>query len=701
MDDKALIEAVRAGNRDAYGVLVERYQAAIVRRCCQMTGNMADAEELAHQAFVEGYIKLHQLRDAAKFLPWLRTLTLNLCRGWYRERQKRPLALPDDDQVVASSPEEESADDAQIAWGLSRLSESHRVILVLRYFEKLSYEEVAQFLDIPIGTAMSRIHRAHRALKDILEQAAEGGEMDSTISSKDFRKEVEAEIAVLLDMCGEDADALEKLALVLRRSPGRFGQLLHETHDATMIENLACLLPHLGKDALRTAVHIALHPDADTGNTAATMLAAYVARCRSPLYSGSYGHHGMPPRKAYYLVEAILDAPDAPDAKAALLLRLVRAAADDGAAALLTGALLCFPDAAFRLLSEQFWGAETFDEHHESWGVLHLLCRMPKRFSESLCHRVNAADSHTLVAALTGIQAIGRAFERAEIIDARTPQHFAHARHITRKWSPLRREELDDAAYQALIDGAARLMDHESAAVREAALCAVGKLKAAHLCKRVESFVAHPDAATRKAAILALGDIGDLACVDGLMHAAASGDASERRSAVQALSRFRTERARELFVRCLDDADTEVRCAAILALGDLGLEAAKPTLTPLLRAQNTQVRKAAAKVLMSKEPPVRTTTTFEEDRRERVGTPIGQAFTYRSLDAAMRFSLPEERAYGHWEITQRLSQVCIDFSTARRHLITEGLMVRENDIYEFTDLGRTVWRIEHFIMDHS
>jgi RNA polymerase sigma-70 factor, ECF subfamily len=81
MQDSELIQAVRAGDREAFGRLVERYQAAIYRLCHGVTGNAPDAEELAHDAFVEAYLKLHQLRDPEKFAPWLKRLALNLCPG--------------------------------------------------------------------------------------------------------------------------------------------------------------------------------------------------------------------------------------------------------------------------------------------------------------------------------------------------------------------------------------------------------------------------------------------------------------------------------------------------------------------------------------------------------------------------------------------------------------------------------------------
>jgi RNA polymerase sigma factor (sigma-70 family) len=88
MRDGELVTAVQDGEQELFGQLVERHQRLIFRLCLRVTGNMHDADELAHDAFVEAYLKLDQLRDPERFLPWLKKLALNLCRMWYRRRDR-------------------------------------------------------------------------------------------------------------------------------------------------------------------------------------------------------------------------------------------------------------------------------------------------------------------------------------------------------------------------------------------------------------------------------------------------------------------------------------------------------------------------------------------------------------------------------------------------------------------------------------
>src|SRR5437016_5963758 len=86
--DRELVERVLAGEREAYGRLVERCPGLIYHLCYGVTGNPSDAEELAHETFVEAYVKLPQLRDPQRFAPWLKTLALNLCPMCFRQRRR-------------------------------------------------------------------------------------------------------------------------------------------------------------------------------------------------------------------------------------------------------------------------------------------------------------------------------------------------------------------------------------------------------------------------------------------------------------------------------------------------------------------------------------------------------------------------------------------------------------------------------------
>src|SRR5579871_2802584 len=139
MDDSTLIQAVWQGHSEAFGALVERYQERVLRLCYYVTGNSTDAEDLAHEAFIEAYVKLRQLRDPQKFAPWLKRIALNLCRMWYRRNRLDTVAWLQ--EPCAEADESQDALYQRMFQGLTQLSAPHRLALILHYWEGLSYEE--------------------------------------------------------------------------------------------------------------------------------------------------------------------------------------------------------------------------------------------------------------------------------------------------------------------------------------------------------------------------------------------------------------------------------------------------------------------------------------------------------------------------------------------------------------------------------
>src|SRR5262249_40108488 len=93
MEVREWVVAAQGGDRVAVGGLGERHQGVGFRLCYRVAGNLHDAEDLAHEAFVEAYLKLHQLRDPERFVPWLKRLALNVCRMWWRRSRREPVEL--------------------------------------------------------------------------------------------------------------------------------------------------------------------------------------------------------------------------------------------------------------------------------------------------------------------------------------------------------------------------------------------------------------------------------------------------------------------------------------------------------------------------------------------------------------------------------------------------------------------------------
>ncbi len=180
-NDELLVKATLAGNRQAFGELVERYQVRLFNTLVRVLGSRDDASEVLQDAFVQAYTKLETFRGSSQFYTWMYRVALNLACS-HRRRNKRRRDEQSVDQIRELSgtepmdhglqPEQtavrlEQAELVQAA--LLEISDEHRQILVLREMEDCSYETIAQILDLPVGTVRSRLFRARLQLKEKLE----------------------------------------------------------------------------------------------------------------------------------------------------------------------------------------------------------------------------------------------------------------------------------------------------------------------------------------------------------------------------------------------------------------------------------------------------------------------------------------------------------------------------------------------------
>ena len=153
--------------------LVERHYDLIYRFAYRLSGSAPDAEDLAQEAFLTAQSKLHQLREAEKARSWLLTIVRNTFLKSRRGQQQFAFsAMEDPPQPVVDEDVGRSLlveiDNADLQSALNELPEEFRTPLVLFYFEELTYKQIAEIADAPIGTVMSRLSRAKSHLKSRL-----------------------------------------------------------------------------------------------------------------------------------------------------------------------------------------------------------------------------------------------------------------------------------------------------------------------------------------------------------------------------------------------------------------------------------------------------------------------------------------------------------------------------------------------------
>lgn len=168
LPDGELVSRSLDGDRDAFATLVLRYRTLVIGVAYRICGNASLAEDIAQETFIRVWAKLTTFRPEGSFKGWLCRIAANLTIDALR-RQK-PTTDIEEISAVASDKEPEPAvlsseQAVAVRSALLRLPVQSRTILVLREYENLSYQEMSDVLDIPLGTVKSRLSDARRRLK--------------------------------------------------------------------------------------------------------------------------------------------------------------------------------------------------------------------------------------------------------------------------------------------------------------------------------------------------------------------------------------------------------------------------------------------------------------------------------------------------------------------------------------------------------
>lgn len=176
--DKQLVERVQRGDKRAYDLLVLKYQHKIVGLVGRYLRDQDEVQDVAQEAFIKAYRALPRFRGDSAFYTWLYRIAINTAKNHLVSRSRRP---PDTDIDVDMeegthqeslsdmvNPENSLATDqleAVVYRAIDDLAEDLKVAVTLREFEGLSYEEIAEVMDCPVGTVRSRIFRAREAIE--------------------------------------------------------------------------------------------------------------------------------------------------------------------------------------------------------------------------------------------------------------------------------------------------------------------------------------------------------------------------------------------------------------------------------------------------------------------------------------------------------------------------------------------------------
>jgi RNA polymerase sigma-70 factor (ECF subfamily) len=187
-DERALIERSRRGDIAAFDELVRTYEKSVYNTAYRLAGSYDDAADMAQEAFVRAWNNLKSFRGDSAFSTWLYRIVTNVFLDDRKRKRARPQrsldeAIALDESNVTRQFEDDAPGPEEVAEGAERrmvleraiqtLPEAQRIVIVLYHTQGLSYEEIAEITNLPMGTVKSKLNRARLALRDRLTPMAE------------------------------------------------------------------------------------------------------------------------------------------------------------------------------------------------------------------------------------------------------------------------------------------------------------------------------------------------------------------------------------------------------------------------------------------------------------------------------------------------------------------------------------------------
>ena len=184
LDDSGVVAAFLAGEKRAFGELVERYQTRLLNFVYRTTGDRERAEDLVQETFIRVYRHLHRFDQSKKFSTWVYTIASNLAKNELRNRSRNPLVLfqtikknwDTDSRPLEWEDNTYRPDDlfrkrhlkSMVESAVDQLPEHHRTVFILREMEGKTYEEIADITGANLGTVKSRLNRARNNFAQLI-----------------------------------------------------------------------------------------------------------------------------------------------------------------------------------------------------------------------------------------------------------------------------------------------------------------------------------------------------------------------------------------------------------------------------------------------------------------------------------------------------------------------------------------------------
>jgi len=169
---RPLVALCLRGDQHAMLALIDRFRGQVFGLCLRMLGQRQDAEDAAQETFVRVLKNLHRWDPGRDFEPWLLAIAGNRCRTALASRKRRPAGEMLPEQVPDGQPDQHDAQNLaeEVSLALAHIREDYRQAFVLFHEHQMSYDQIAEAMEVPLGTVKTWVHRARRGLVDRLRQ---------------------------------------------------------------------------------------------------------------------------------------------------------------------------------------------------------------------------------------------------------------------------------------------------------------------------------------------------------------------------------------------------------------------------------------------------------------------------------------------------------------------------------------------------
>ena len=180
-DDQQAIRDCQVGKTESYRILVDKYRTRAYYAALLYTGNREDALDLSQEAFFKAFKAIKSFTPGRNFYTWFYKILKNLCINHYKRIKRRSVPFSDAEETndatlylsPGATPDEifEENEMRDMVWAaLNKLKKEDQEIIILKEFQEMSYKEIAEVLEMPIGSVMSRLFYARKKLAKLLEE---------------------------------------------------------------------------------------------------------------------------------------------------------------------------------------------------------------------------------------------------------------------------------------------------------------------------------------------------------------------------------------------------------------------------------------------------------------------------------------------------------------------------------------------------